>query len=154
MQNYFRKLLGRSAHRQKRNFRGAGEADAEADGADAAADPELGVVFLKVTVDVVSPVADFCGCVTDEGDAALPAMGVAGELERDGALGVKLVKDIGLVDEGDDGVAFSVAFPSAGGIDVAAPDGVERGDEDALAFDVEGGAIILEVVDSCAFDVF
>lgn len=51
------------------------------DGSDAAADPELGVVFFEVAVDVIFTVADFRRGVADEGDAALSAVGVAGELE-------------------------------------------------------------------------
>ena len=68
-------------------------------------------------------------------------------------LGVKLVKDVGFVDEGDDGVVFSMAPLGAGGIKVFAPDGVESGNEDALALDGEIGAVVLEVVDARIFQV-
>ena len=66
---------------------------------------------------------------------------------------MKLVEDVGFVDEGDDGVVFSMASPGAGGIKVSAPDGVESGNEDALALDGEIGAIVLEVVDARVFQV-
>ncbi|MEJ6647562.1 MAG: hypothetical protein QNL24_09610 [Akkermansiaceae bacterium] len=66
---------------------------------------------------------------------------------------MKLVKDVGFVDEGDDGVVFSMAPLGAGGIKVFAPDGVESGNEDALALDGEIGAVVLEVVDARIFQV-
>ena len=92
-------------------------------------------------------------CVSDERDAALTAVGVAGELKIDLMFEVEVIEGVRFVNEGDDGLIFLMAFPRSFGIGSPSPDGVEAIDEDVFSFDVEFCRLVLEVGGSGAFDL-
>ena len=103
---------------------------------------------LESAVDVVAPVFDGDGGVADEGNPALPAVGVTGELEVEIFRASEMIEVVGLVNERESGSAEFLSFPSAGFIRVPSPDGIETGEEEILAIMIDGGAVVMEVGDS------
>lgn len=92
---------------------------------------DFGLAALLVVVESVKvffPIADFHRCVAEKGDAALPAVGVAGELEEEIFFAAELVEIIGLVDEGEGGSFGGDSSESAVCVGVAAPDVIKPGD--------------------------
>lgn len=101
-----------------------------------------------MTVNVVSAVFHLGWGVADERDAALATVGVARELKGEWVVLDEVIEDIGLVHKSDDGIACAMVFPCTGNIEVAAPDGIKAGDVDALSFNRDRSAVVLEVGDS------
>jgi len=125
-----------------------------ASGAESSSDPELRSFVAEASVDVVAAKFYFDGGVPDEGNAALASVGVARELKVEGVAEVEMVEEVRFVNHGEDWGFFVVPFPGFVGVGMAAPDGVESGEEDGFTFDVNAGALVFEVADAGAFDFF
>ncbi len=140
--------IRRSPQGQDRQFGRAGEADSGAGGADAAGDEEVGVPAGESAIDVVVAVFDGFWRVVDERNPALPAVGVAGELQQDVAAGSHGVEVVGLVDQCDHRRGGGDSPERFFGIRSAAPDEIRAGDcqgfstngEQAVLVDEEGDA--------------
>lgn len=107
---------------------------------------------MKVSVDKLAAKFHFRGGVSDEGDTALTAVGVTGELEVERTCEVEVIEGVWFMDEGDDRFIFFVPFPRSGGGWPTGPDGVESIDKDVFTFDVKFGGLVLEVGHAGSFD--